>query len=102
MAEPKKPPTSAKATAGKQAGKEQPERRVKTYQENADFEQVTDKVQVDKTVTFYLMEYISGDPSNHGWEMEDAGWCEYEEAMQMLAFEGEREALRKAVERLAS
>lgn len=91
-------PLKLQATSYKpQANLKNPERRVKTYQENADFDQVSDKVQVDKTVTFYLMEYVSGDPRNHGWEMEDALWCEYEDAMQMLAFEGEREALRKGL-----
>ena len=29
-------------------------------------------IQVNKTVYYYLMEYISGDPKNHDWEMMDA------------------------------
>lgn len=80
----------------------QPVRRIKTYQENANFEQTDNKVRVNKTVTFYLMEYMSGDPANHGWEMEDAGWYTMEEALDLLAFEGERQALRKAMEVLVS
>lgn len=96
MAEPKKLPVSAKATAGKQADTKEPVRRVQTYQENKDFVQVQNKVKIDKSVTFYLMEYVSGDPADHGWEMEAAGWFEYGEALKLLAFEGEKHALSKA------
>lgn len=76
--------------------KVKPERRYKTYQENEGFGQTTQKIKVDKTVTFFLMEYVSGDPSEHDWEMDDAGWFSYEEAMEKLAFEGEKKALEKA------
>src|SRR5690606_36334415 len=63
----------------------EPIRRVKTYQENETFADTTHKVKIDKTVTFFLMEYESGDPSEHDWEMEDAGWFSFEEAMEKLA-----------------
>ena len=39
-----------------------------------------DEVRVFKTVSFYLAEYLSGDPKNHGWEMSESGWFTYEEA----------------------
>ena len=74
---------------------EEKTRRVKRYQETGG-----GKVKVFKTVTFYLMEYEGGDPSKHGWEMEEAGWFSYEEAVEKLAFKGEREALKKARERV--
>jgi len=52
---------------------------------------------VKKTVTFYLMEWVSGEPEkDHGWEMEEAGWFEYEKCLEMMGFEGEKEALGKA------
>ena len=71
--------------------RDQSTRRVVTYQEEGG-----GKTKVFKTVTFYLMEYVSGDPADHGWEMSQAGWFEYNEALKILAFEGEKEALRKA------
>ncbi len=66
-------------------------RRVEKYQEDGG-----KKVRVFKTVTFYLLEYVSGRPEEHGWEMEEAGWFEYEEALKLMAFKGEKEALKKA------
>lgn len=54
------------------------------------------KALIGKQVSFYLMEYENGDPTNHGWEMEDARWLTYNEARDKLAFEGEKEALEKA------
>jgi len=72
--------------------KEKPRRRVRKYQE-----QGGEKTKVFKTVTFYLAEYVSGNPEkDHGWEMERAGWFDYNEALEKLAFKGERETLKKA------
>lgn len=67
-------------------------RRVKNYQETGG-----SGVLVNKTVTFYLMEWVSGDPQkDHGWEMEEAGWFDYEECLKIMGFEGEKEVLEKA------
>lgn len=76
-----------------------PVRRVAVYREEPAFEKSKDgRVRVFKTVTFYLMEYASGDPRNHDWEMEEAVWLEFGEANERLAFEGERAALERAHE----
>ena len=66
-------------------------RRVAVYQEEGG-----GKIKVFKTVTFYLMEYVAGDPEEHGWEMEDSGWFEYKKALELMSFEGEKKALEKA------
>jgi 8-oxo-dGTP pyrophosphatase MutT (NUDIX family) len=66
-------------------------RRVIKYQEAGG-----GKTKIFKTVTFYLMEYFSGGPLAHGWEMEEAGWFDEENALKIMAFEGEKEALKKA------
>ena len=65
-------------------------RRVQRYQE-----QGARKTKVFKSVNFYLAEYVSGDPQNHGWEMSEASWFSFKEAHQKLAFPGEREALKQ-------
>ncbi|MBI4036560.1 NUDIX domain-containing protein [Candidatus Daviesbacteria bacterium] len=49
-----------------------------------------------KVVTYFLMEYISGDPKDHDWEMEEAGWYELDEALKKLEFKGDQELLQKA------
>jgi 8-oxo-dGTP pyrophosphatase MutT (NUDIX family) len=83
--------------------KTNPIRRVKTYQEDGRFEnEEIKKVRVFKTVTFYLMEWVEGDPKDHGWEMEDAGWYGVDEALDLMAFSGEKEALKKANELMAN
>lgn len=79
-----------------------PERRSQTYQENTDFEKARGKVRVNKRVDFFLMEWVVGDPKDHDWEMEEARWFEFEEAIQKLDFEGERVALQKAQQIISS
>lgn len=85
----------------KSKGKIKPIRRVAVYKEDPKFsESEGKKYRVFKTVTFYLMEYESGSPENHDFEMSEAGWYEFEEAQKKLDFEGERRALEKAREML--
>ena len=79
-----------------QSDEVKPRRRVAKYQEAGG-----GKIKVFKVVSFFLMEYESGDVKDHDWEMEEAVWLPYEEAMERLAFEGEREALRQAHDRIA-
>lgn len=55
-------------------------------------------VRFHKFVHFYLLEYVSGDISNHDHEVEEARWVSLEEAIEMLAFKGEREVVEKARE----
>jgi 8-oxo-dGTP diphosphatase len=72
------------------------ERRTVRYQENGG-----GKVRIHKKVVFFLMEYIKGDPTKHGWEMEDASWFSAQTALNTLAFDSEKSALSKAVEKLS-
>lgn len=55
-------------------------------------------VRYHKFVHFYLMEYRSGDVSNHDHEVEEARWVSFEEAIEMLEFKSEREVAEKARE----
>lgn len=51
---------------------------------------------VFKIVTWYLMEYISGDPANHDFEVSEAGWYELFEAEKMLSYKTDKEIFKKA------
>lgn len=51
-----------------------------------------------KTVTFYLMRYLSGSVEDHGWEAEKAEWTEIDEAIDRLTFRSEKELVKKAKE----
>lgn len=50
---------------------------------------------VHKTVYYYLMEYKSGDPKDHDWEMMDAKFVIEEELLRTLTFKSDKEAFLK-------
>lgn len=53
-------------------------------------------VRFHKFVHFYLLEYKSGDVSNHDHEVEEARWVSLDTAIDTLAFKSEREVVEKA------
>src|SRR6266498_4808487 len=55
-------------------------------------------VRFHKFVHFYLLEYKSGDVSDHDHEIEEARWVSFDEAVEMLEFKSEREVVEKARE----
>jgi 8-oxo-dGTP pyrophosphatase MutT (NUDIX family) len=67
-------PASAKASAGKQVNL------------------------IKKTVYYYLMEYVSGDPKNHDWEMMDAKFVSENEVKKILTYKSDKEAFEKILE----
>ncbi len=59
-----------------------------------------EKVRFHKRVHFYLLRYVSGDPRDHDWEVNDARWVPIDEAAGQLAFENERRVVDEARERI--
>ncbi|HKQ99381.1 MAG TPA: NUDIX hydrolase [Pyrinomonadaceae bacterium] len=59
------------------------------------------RVRYHKFVHFFLMEYRSGDVSDHDHEVAEARWVRMSEALEMLAFKSERGVVEKACEMLA-
>jgi 8-oxo-dGTP pyrophosphatase MutT (NUDIX family) len=55
-------------------------------------------VRYHKFVHFYLMQYRSGEVSDHDHEVEEARWVSFDEALEMLDFKSEREVVEKARE----
>lgn len=51
-----------------------------------------------KFVTFYLMRWIRDVPDGHDNETQEVGWFEYDKALDLLAYRGEKEMLKKAKE----
>ena len=45
-----------------------------------------ERVRFHKRVHFYLLRYLSGDTSNHDWEVNDARWVPFDWARTRLAF----------------
>ncbi len=50
---------------------------------------------IKKTVFYFVMEYISGDPANHDWEMMDAKFVTAKVVQQTLTYDSDREAFEK-------
>lgn len=47
---------------------------------------------VDKNVMFYLMEYISGSPDDHDWEVSEARFATEEDVRNTLTYDADKEA----------
>ncbi len=60
------------------------------------YEYIMNGAKVSKQVDYFLMEYMSGDISDHDWEMEEVEWLSYDQAYQRLAFEGAKKVLERA------
>jgi 8-oxo-dGTP pyrophosphatase MutT (NUDIX family) len=52
-------------------------------------------MQVDKTVHYFLMEYISGDPKDHDWEMMDAKFMSEGEVKKILSYPSDKQAFEE-------
>ncbi len=50
-----------------------------------------------KFVHFYLMKYRGGDVNDHDHEVAEARWVSVETAIEMFAFDSDREVVRKAM-----
>lgn len=57
-----------------------------------------ERVRFHKRVHFYLLRYLSGDTSNHDWEVNEARWVPIDDAKSQLAFENERRVVERARE----
>lgn len=55
---------------------------------------------IDKSVNYFLMEYLSGDPKNHDWEMMDAKFVTEEEVKKTLTFKSDQEAFAQILQLL--
>jgi 8-oxo-dGTP pyrophosphatase MutT (NUDIX family) len=52
---------------------------------------------IAKTVTFFLLDYVSGEPDDHDHEVEHARWIGLEEAARSLSYKGERDMAARAL-----
>ena len=56
------------------------------------------RVRFHKRVHFFLLRYVSGDTSDHDWEVNEARWVPIEDATSQLAFDNERRVMDQARE----
>lgn len=55
-----------------------------------------EKVKRHKTVYYYLLKYLEGDPSQHDFEVKDARWFEIDDAIKMVKYPSDKKILQKA------
>jgi len=60
------------------------------------------RVRFHKRVHFYLLRYVSGDTSDHDWEVNEARWVPIEDATSQLAFDNERRVMDRALVLIAA
>src|SRR5918911_3684364 len=54
---------------------------------------------ISKVVSFFLLEYVSGELDDHDHEVEHAEWMALEEAARLLTYQGERDMAAAALSR---
>jgi 8-oxo-dGTP pyrophosphatase MutT (NUDIX family) len=54
-------------------------------------------IRVYKIVTFYLLEFTNGDPTQHDREVQRVEWFPIEEAIRTASYRQEKDILRKAL-----
>jgi 8-oxo-dGTP pyrophosphatase MutT (NUDIX family) len=52
---------------------------------------------IAKTVTFFVLDYVAGEPDDHDHEVEHARWMSLEEAAGSLSYSGERDMAGRAL-----
>jgi len=55
---------------------------------------------IKKTVYYFLMEYVSGDPKDHDWEMSEARFVTADEVKKILTYPSDKEAFAKILQEL--
>lgn len=56
-----------------------------------------ERARFHKFVHFFLLKYIEGSVEDHDFEVAEARWVKPEDALEMLAFKGEKEVVEKAI-----
>jgi len=59
-----------------------------------------DSARIQKTVHFFLVEYISGDTADHDHEVDEARWWPLDAALAQMTYQSERQLMEKARGRL--
>ncbi len=53
---------------------------------------------IKKTVSYFLMEYVSGDTKDHDWEMEEVIWVEKDKVLDKLTYSTDKKVMHEALD----
>jgi 8-oxo-dGTP pyrophosphatase MutT (NUDIX family) len=56
---------------------------------------------IEKTVHFFLCQFVAGDTADHDHEVDDARWMPLRDAVRRLSYPGERAMIERALSLLA-
>lgn len=59
-----------------------------------------DNARIQKTVHFFLVEFLSGDTADHDHEVDEARWWPLDAALAQMTYQSERQVMEKARGRL--
>jgi ADP-ribose pyrophosphatase YjhB (NUDIX family) len=59
-----------------------------------------DSARIQKTVHFFLVEFLSGDTADHDHEVDEARWWPLDAALAQMTYQSERQVMEKARGRL--
>ncbi|MDP3093623.1 MAG: NUDIX domain-containing protein [bacterium] len=57
---------------------------------------------IEKTVSYFLMEWLEDLAEGFCWETKEARWVGFREAQKLLAYENDKELLKQAAEKIIS
>lgn len=58
-----------------------------------------DRTKIHKTVHFFLVEYLSGETTDHDHEVEEARWWPLDDALTQMTYDSERQMMVTAKDR---
>ncbi len=62
---------------------------------STNYQYMWEGVLIKKTVYYFLMEYLYGDPNNHDWEVSQAKFVSEDEVKKTLTYKSDKEAFEK-------
>ncbi len=60
-------------------------------------DELGEKVRVRKVVSFFLMQYVGGDISNHDHEVDEVRWVSLDTALKKISYDAESRVLQEAI-----
>ncbi|MFA5500085.1 MAG: NUDIX hydrolase [Candidatus Omnitrophota bacterium] len=60
------------------------------------FDLPEEEIVINKTVTFFLVKYVSGDTKDHDTDAEDVRWLPIKEALKIMTYPSERQIVEKS------
>lgn len=61
------------------------------------FAEKEERIRIHKYVHYFLIKYLSGNPSDHDWEVQEARWLPASEVENLLTYPSDKKIVQKAL-----